>query len=147
MVSCCKFEDFLSEALRHRLVCGMSSESIQKVLLTKSDLTLEKAIEISQGMDAAAKQAKELKGSPCETPVLAVSPPVQARPCSRCSRGNHAPSECKFKTATCHKCGKVGHIAPVCHSGSKSSKKGVTKKTKWVTTTEPESTQTSVQTN
>ena len=27
------------------------------------------------------------------------------------------PRECKFKNATCHKCGKVGHIKPVCRGG------------------------------
>ena len=43
----------------------MQSDNIQKVLLTKANLTLDKAVEISQGMEAAAKQAKELKGSRC----------------------------------------------------------------------------------
>ncbi len=29
---------------------------------------------------------------------------------------NHAAKDCKFKDATCHACGKKGHIAPVCRS-------------------------------
>ena len=36
---------------------------LQKVLLTKVNLTLEKVIEIAQGMEAATLKAKKLKGS------------------------------------------------------------------------------------
>ena len=58
----------------------MQSDNIQKVLLTKANLTLDKSVEISQGMEAAAKQSKELKGS-CAAPVLAVD--AHAKPCGR----------------------------------------------------------------
>ena len=51
LASHCKFSGFLGEALRDRLVCGMQSENTQKVLLTKANLTLDKALEISQGME------------------------------------------------------------------------------------------------
>ena len=34
--------------------------------------------------------------------------------CFRCAGGNHGEADCKFREATCHRCGKVGHIAPVC---------------------------------
>ena len=50
----CQFGTFLSEALHDRLVCGFNSESIQKVLLAKPDLTLESALEIAISMEAAA---------------------------------------------------------------------------------------------
>ena len=117
LASRCKFGAFLEEALRDRLVCGMQSEGTQKVLLTKATLTLEKALEISQGMEAATIKSKELKGSQPSNSVLAVETPArQNRPCGRCGRGNHDKSVCKFRNATCHKCGKVGHIAPVCRS-------------------------------
>ena len=49
-----QFCAFLAEALRDRLVCGLLSKDIQKALLMKADLTLEKALEISQDMEAAA---------------------------------------------------------------------------------------------
>ena len=71
LASRCKFGTFLPEALRDRLVCGMQSESTQKVLLTKANLTLEKALEISQGMEAATIKSKELKGSQPSSSVLA----------------------------------------------------------------------------
>ena len=114
----------------------MLSESTQKVLLTKAKLTLDKAMEISVGMEAAAKQSKELKGSHRANPVLAVDAPALAKPCGRCGRGNHDKQECKFKTATCHKCGKVGHITPVCRSKPQGKPfRGPTRKTKSVAST------------
>ena len=106
------FGTFLTEALWDKLVCSMQSESIQ-VLLTKANLTLEKAVEIAQGMEGVAKQSKELKGSHAN-PVMAVRTPALTQPCGRCGRANHERQECKFRTATYHKCGKVGHIKPVC---------------------------------
>ena len=115
LASRCDFGAFLSDALRDRLVCGMSNENIQKVLLTKAKLTLEKAVEISQGMEAAALQSKELRGSHRATSqVLSIQTP--RKPCGRCGRGNHSEQECHFRNATCRKYGKVGHIAPVCRS-------------------------------
>ena len=140
LASRCKFGTFLTEALRDKLVCGMQSDNIQKVLLTKANLTLDKAVEISQGMEAAAKQSKELKGSRA-APVLVVDAP--AEPCGRCGYGNHDQKDCKFKSATCHKCGKIRHIAPVCRTKqSRKHPKGQAKKTKWVSSTEPDQTQT-----
>ena len=139
LASRCKFRDFLDEALRDRLVCGMQSESTQKVLLSKADLTLEKALEVAQGMEAAAVKSKELKGShrSASSSVLAVDAP--ARNCSRCGRGNHDKGVCKFRNATCHYCGKVGHIAPACRSKAAGKPaRGRPKKTKWLSsTTEP----------
>ena len=138
LASRCKFGAFLDEALRDRLVCGMESENIQKVLLTKANLTLEKALEISQGMEAATLKAKELKGSHRSNPVLAVNgkPPVTSSPtqnCTRCGRGKHDKSTCRFKNATCHHCGKTGHIAPVCRSKAAGKpRKGTTGKANWL---------------
>ena len=43
-----------------RLVCGMKDPVTQRRLLAESKLTLAKALEIAQGMEAAAKQAQQL---------------------------------------------------------------------------------------
>ena len=141
LASRCKFGAFLDEALRDRLVCGLDSEPTQKVLLTKANLTLDKALEIAQGMEAATLKAKELKGSHRSDAVLTVSspPPVttsSTQSCSRCGRGKHDPSTYRFKNATCHHCGKTGHIAPVCRSKAAGKpRKPPTTRAQWVSTT------------
>ena len=33
----------------------------------------------------------------------------------------HASKDCRFKDVKCHKCGKIGHIAPACRSKGKVS--------------------------
>ena len=124
----CAFEAYLEEALRDRLVCGLRSESTQKRLLSEADLTLARAVEIAQSMEAAHKNAQALKGP--ELPVRRLEKLPRERgeverkargqggkkPCYRCGQRGHLPHECGFKEATCHKCKKRGHIAKVCRS-------------------------------
>ena len=62
----CDYKQFLDEALRDQLVCGLRSEAIQKRLLTEAELDLKKALKISQAMEAATRQTMELQGA---TPV------------------------------------------------------------------------------
>ena len=73
LASRCQFGEFLPQALRDKLVCGLLSEAIQKALLAKADLTLDKAVDVAQGMEAAAQRTKELKGSQRSDPVLKVT--------------------------------------------------------------------------
>ncbi len=63
----CAFEKYLEDALRDRLVCGLRNEAIQRRLLSKSDLTFAKALEIAQAMEAAEKNAQQLKVA--DTPI------------------------------------------------------------------------------
>jgi len=46
--------------LRDRIVCGINNGKIQQRLLAEKTLTLAKTIELAQGMETAAKNAKEL---------------------------------------------------------------------------------------
>ncbi len=132
LASRCKFEAFLTEALRDRLVCGLNIEAIQKALLAKKDLTLQSALDTALSMETVAKKAKEMKDKSGQanntvhklysrqrfrprgssTTVNAHSGPF--KPCKHCGRKNHFPGDCKFKQATCHNFGNTGHIAPVC---------------------------------
>ena len=59
----CAFGAYLNEALRDRFVCGLRAEAIQRRLLSESNLTLTKALETAQGMEAAAKKAQQFKGT------------------------------------------------------------------------------------
>ena len=115
----CKFGDYLEDALRDRFVCGLSNEAIQRRLLSEPDLTLTKAMELAQGMEAAERNSKSLKGTEFAVRKLRGKPPPRPKtqqPCYRCGKSNHSPMDCKFKDVECHSCGKKGHIAPVCRT-------------------------------
>ena len=133
----CQFGDHLEDSLRDRLVCGLCSESIQKKLLSEADLTLQRALEIAQGMESAERNTKALKQENWEVPVNNV-----VLKCHRCGKSNHKPSDCRFLQATCHSCGKKGHISPVCPSASQDRKysRGRDRrrqKTNWLETDSP----------
>ena len=118
----CAFGTTLDDALRDRFVCGLRHESIQRRLLSEKDLNYTKAMEIARAMEAADANAKSFKDAGPAIRRLAGLPSRDrdARiPCYRCGRTSHAPSDCKFKDATCNHCGKKGHIAPVCRSKAK----------------------------
>jgi predicted aspartyl protease len=126
----CEFGVSLDEMLRDRLVCGVNEDRIQRRLLAEPVLDLKKALEIAHGMETAAKDVRDLKG---ETPNKRDYPmnklhggkhSNEYKDCYRCG-GKHDHSKCRFKTETCHKCGKMGHIAKVCRSSKTiSSEKG-----------------------
>ncbi len=81
----CKFEGYLEQALRDRLVCGLKSENAQKKLLSETDLTLQRA-------GTTEKNAKSLKhGEPL---VHQVSVAGRNSPCHRCGRSNHTANNC-----------------------------------------------------
>ena len=55
------FKANLNNALWDRLVCGIKHGNIQKKLLSESDLTLQKAIDIATAMETPAKDADQLQ--------------------------------------------------------------------------------------
>ena len=61
MASTCDFGTFLEEALCNRLVCGIRDKGMQHRLLTEADLSLKKAFELIQGIEAAAKNTEEMQ--------------------------------------------------------------------------------------
>ena len=52
----CEFKDFLDEALRDRLVCGLYNEDTRRRLLVERKLSLTLAIEITQSLEKAEKK-------------------------------------------------------------------------------------------
>ena len=62
----CKFGDTLDDMLRNCLVCRVNEETIQRCLLAESGLTLKKAFEIPQGLEAAARNMREIRMKPGE---------------------------------------------------------------------------------
>ena len=96
-------------------MCGLCHDSIQQRLLSETDLTYKKAMEIATAMEAADKNNKAFK--PPEASVKKLSNrSTNQQSCYHCECTNHMASDCKFKDAECHKCGEKGHIAPACRS-------------------------------
>ena len=48
----CKFQGYLEQALRDRLLCEIRNEAIQQWLLAEADISLAWALELAQGMEA-----------------------------------------------------------------------------------------------
>ena len=62
----CKFGDTLDDMLHDCLVCRVNEETIQRHLLAELGLTLKKALEIAQGLGAAARNVREIQMKPGE---------------------------------------------------------------------------------
>ena len=130
----------MNEALRDRLVCGLRSETCRRCLLTESDLTFTKAIEIARLMELACKDCTELQTGHvlldrAEASVNTVTTSKnkssqkfyskshkdeiaepEMKPAGRCWHcgGKHNQKSCRFKDSKCYKCSAVGHIASKC---------------------------------
>lgn len=127
----CDFKQNLSESIRDRLVCGLRSEAIQNKLLAEKDLTLEIAVQISQAMETASRDATELQAKHVGLGVNKINvkrkgsggpkqgtshPKGQGRgvtqekskglKCFRCHSTRHHPKDCYFKDEQCYKCKK-----------------------------------------
>ena len=124
--STCDFGSFLDQALRDRFVCGLKDHSIQKKLLSEpKELTFSRAAEIAQGMEAAAKKARDLHGGHAPSGAQAHEEvhhmdkekgSKKTGPCFRCGGENHQAANCKFKNAVCFKCNLKGHVAKKCRT-------------------------------
>lgn len=115
----CDFGDFLNQALRDKLVCGVTSEALIKKFLTEGKvLTFEKAYEIAIAFESAERESKYMQ--PESSNVCVVNEKSKKVPfttqyyeCSRCG-GHHTADKCFKKTWTCYICKKTGHIAAKC---------------------------------
>ena len=62
----CNYGTSLDEMLRDRIVCGINDDRIQQRLLSEKGLTYKKALELSQGLERAAKNVRELQSTKLE---------------------------------------------------------------------------------
>lgn len=113
----------LDNVLRGRLVCSINNDNKQRCLLGETPpLTFKKALEISQGMEMAANNAKDFQKRNGGAQTAAVH---QVRretgklanrvECFRCGEAHYV-NVCKFKDTVCHACNKKGHLAKKCRS-------------------------------
>lgn len=94
----CAFGASLDDMIRDRLVCGINDDRIQRRLLSESDLTLQRAVELATAMETAAKDVLELQQqSKAESTVNIIqssaSKTVGTFGCFRCG-GKHSVETC-----------------------------------------------------
>ena len=110
----CNFGGSLELMLRDRLVCGIGDETTQRLLLAEAELTFKKALEIATSQESVSKNVQTLRGfqSRVGTPASQV-PPVEPVHLLKTGKQPQTPPEQKSKdsVATCHRCGRGGHIA------------------------------------
>ena len=120
----CNYGEYLNRALRDRFVCGLNNPKIQNKLLNTEDLTFEKACSIAKTMEMADRNTHEFHPSRSDTIEVNkltehgrenINKNTEQLSCPRCG-GSHSGQSCKFKSARCYKCSKVGHLASVCRS-------------------------------
>ena len=99
----CDFGDYLEEALRDRFVCGLRSETTQKQLLTKAELTLQRAVEVAQAIEAAEKKSEQFKEADHVEVNKLTHNSKPTQPCYRCGKQGHTPSTCRFREELCRK--------------------------------------------
>ena len=88
----CEFGEFLDQALRDKLVCGIRNEAIQRRLLTEKELTAARAYELARGMEAAYQQSTQLQTAQQEQKAYKVTSAVESKniiPCWRCGKSGH----------------------------------------------------------
>ena len=123
-----EFEDYLEEALRDRLVCGLRNEAVQRRLLSEKDLRLQTAYDIAVSMETASRQASELQASSKTAAgqpykdigrvstdgAITTTTTNSAWKLSQVWEDCHHPDKCFYRLQKCRSCGKMGHIARVC---------------------------------
>ena len=104
----CQFDDTLNDMLKDRLVCGINNEQLQRRLLSESQLTFKKALQISQTFETEVRDTKDWQEGP--RPMA----PFQRMPgqyeCYHCG-GQNNPSTCRHKETVGHNCGRKSHLA------------------------------------
>ena len=131
----CNYGDRLEEQLCDRLIAGINNISLQRKMLEKKDITFAEARSICEQNDdlcaATSADTAVLFHRQSTEPVrtaprvhntvqraqVPTSNRVQTKAAiNRClSCGEyHLRSACRFRNATCHACGKMGHIRKVC---------------------------------
>ena len=105
--------------IQDHLVCSMNNDLIQHWLLLETELGLKKLWSWrwewrpQQKMLVSCKIQDVQQNHSCRRTFCKVQSGISDN-CYRSGRQNHKSTQCPFRTAKCHNCGKVGHVRKVC---------------------------------
>ena len=131
----CNFGDTLEVNIRDQIVLGINDEAIQKRLFSETKLTYKRAVELSQSLERAAENLKELKigeqdptaaSKQQEVHKVSSTPTAVGKSvsCFRCGNVGHIAPKCRVsKNVTCIQCEKTGHMQKACRGQSKQKRK------------------------
>ena len=114
--------------VRDALVNGLrNTMSAQQLLQLANMPDLTSALRQAQAFELANDAVNDASNESLTTHALTKSrtefrhphrsAQVQGRPrCMRCASNSHDSKHCPHRNDTCHKCGKVGHLARICQS-------------------------------
>ena len=116
--------------LRDRLVGGINDSRLRRLLLQEKGLDFAKAMQLALNWEATVQNEKALQktnGNSISDSIRKMDlrtpwrDPKEKTPCYRCGKISHAATctSCRFRTAKCHSCGRVGHLKAVCRGKSR----------------------------
>ena len=132
----CEFAGLKDSLIADRIVIGVKNEPLRERLLRRSDLDINKAIELGRAAEFTQKQSAELRAAGTATPERTVdrvtrngrpseqdrsAPRVQCKHCGY----RHADRSCPAQGKRCRKCGKLNHFAACCKEAPRSASKPV----------------------
>ena len=130
----CNFGGGLEDRLREQFVCGINDETLQKRLLSKDQLSFDKAYKMALSHEVALRDAEVFKPSAVHTPVStsvnkvtssSKKPTIKKSTHRSSSKASSTPTQRSSKTTNpgtskakqkrqCYRCGDQDHIAPDC---------------------------------
>jgi len=107
------FGNYLETAIGDQFFCGFRDSKCQKELLCRECLTANIALQSARASEVVAQEAKTMQELPPEQPNEEINQ-VGSRDKPVCYRCGYKASACIYKSAKCHLCVKVDHLAKLC---------------------------------
>ena len=113
----CYFGNYIESVIRDQFLCALRDMKTYQELLCIPHLTAQTALHKAYAVKAIYKETHTIKDSSCKEVTFNIRP---AQTCYGCGSADHVAASCKYKTAQCNECQKIGHQVRVCKVKTKS---------------------------